>query len=218
MHDFQREFIEFAVAEDVLRFGDFRLKSGRQSPYFFNSALFNTGLSLQRLGRFYVIAIERAALRFDMLFGPAYKGIPLASAVAITYAQDQQRRVPYSFNRKEEKDHGEGGILMGAPIQGRVLVIDDVITAGTSVSHSVGLISAAGAELAGVAVCLDRQERGRTGRSAIQEAEQEHGIRVISIVTLDNLIEFLEERSDDAKRLQAIRHYRERYGIEAQGS
>lgn len=215
MHDFQKEFIEFAIAEDVLRFGDFTLKSGRQSPYFFNSGLFNTGTSLHRLGGFYVNAIEQSGLDFEMLFGPAYKGIPLVSAVAMTYARERDRRVPYGFNRKEEKDHGEGGMLLGAPLKGSVLIIDDVITAGTSVNEAIGLIRTAGARPAGVVVCLDRQERGKAGRSATQEVEQEHGIAVISIVTLAHIIEFLEERHDAAERLRAIREYRNRYGIEA---
>ena len=142
MHDFQKEFIEFAIAEDVLRFGDFTLKSGRRSPYFFNSGLFNTGTSLHRLGRFYVNAIEQSGPGFDMLFGPAYKGIPLVSAVAMSFAAERNRRIPYSFDRKEEKDHGEGGLLLGAPLAGRVLIIDDVITAGTSANHAVSLIRA----------------------------------------------------------------------------
>ena len=214
MYDFQKEFIEFAIAEEVLRFGEFTLKSGRQSPYFFNSGLFNTGTSLHRLGRFYVNAIEQSGLTFDVLFGPAYKGIPLVSAVAITLARERGRRVPYSFNRKEEKDHGEGGRLLGAPLKGSVLIIDDVITAGTSVNEAIAFIRAAGARPAGVVVCLDRQERGKAGRSAIQEVEQEHGIRVLSIVTLAHLVEFLEERKDAAAQLRAIRDYRDRYGIE----
>ncbi|MBI2993548.1 MAG: orotate phosphoribosyltransferase [Gammaproteobacteria bacterium] len=217
MQDFQKEFIEFAIAEDVLRFGDFTLKSGRQSPYFFNSGLFDTGTSLLRLGRFYVNAIEQSGPPFDMLFGPAYKGIPLASAVAVVFAAERKRRVPYSFNRKEAKDHGEGGLLLGAPLAGRVLIIDDVITAGTSVNEAVSLIRTADALPAGVVVCLDRQERGQAGRSALEEVEQRHGIPVISIVTLAHLIEYLEQRQDAGDRLRAIREYRDRYGVAARG-
>ncbi|MGH8245671.1 MAG: orotate phosphoribosyltransferase [Gammaproteobacteria bacterium] len=212
MQDYQREFIDFALREEVLRFGEFTLKSGRRSPYFFNSGLFNTGRSLLRLGKYYAQAIERSGIGFDMLFGPAYKGIALAGAVAIAYDLDRRRCIPFCFNRKEEKDHGEGGLLMGAALSGRVLVVDDVITSGTSVDHSVALIRRAGAHPAGVAIALDRQERGPDGASAVQEVERRHGIPVTSIVALGDLVEYLEGRPDAGARLEAIRRYREEYG------
>ncbi|HEY7841820.1 MAG TPA: orotate phosphoribosyltransferase [Gammaproteobacteria bacterium] len=215
MHEFQREFIEFALRTEVLRFGEFTLRSGRRSPYFFDSGRFNTGESLASLGRFYLNAVEKAGIRFDMLFGPAYKGIPLASSLAIAYANERGRSVPYSFNRKEEKDHGEGGLLLGAPLAGRVLVVDDVITAGGSVTRSVELIRRAGAEAAGVVIALDRQERGTSGKSAVQDVEQACGIPVISIVTLAELVEFLEQRGGAEDRLGDIRRYRDEYGVAA---
>ncbi len=214
MHDYQREFIEFSLEEEVLRFGEFTLKSGRISPYFFNSALFNTGTALLRLARFYVEAIEQAGVEFDMLFGPAYKGIPLAAAVAIAYAERPGRRLPLSFNRKEEKDHGEGGLTLGAPIAGRVLIIDDVITAGTSVGQSMSLIREAGARAAGVAIALDRQEKGSRGESAVREIEETHGIPVISIVKMANIVEFLQERSGAEDQLRAITRYRDEFGVD----
>ena len=213
MHVFQREFIEFAIAQGALCFGEFTLKSGRISPYFFNSGLFNDGDSLRRLGRYYRQAIEQAKLGFDMLFGPAYKGIPLATAVAISYAAEQTRSVPYCFDRKEEKDHGEGGLTLGAPLIGRVLLIDDVITAGTSLRLSRQIILAAGAEPVGIAIALDRQERGQGDLSAIQEIEQEYGMEVIRIISLDNLIEYLQSRSDMTSHLTKINDYRQQYGI-----
>jgi orotate phosphoribosyltransferase len=215
MHEFQREFIEFALRTEVLRFGEFTLRSGRRSPYFFDSGRFNTGESLASLGRFYLNAVEKAGIRFDMLFGPAYKGIPLASSLAIAYANERGRSVPYSFNRKEEKDHGEGGLLLGAPLAGRVLVVDDVITAGGSVTRAVELIRRAGAEAAGVVIALDRQERGTSGKSAVQDVEQACGIPVISIVTLAELVEFLEQRGGAEDRLGDIRRYRDEYGVAA---
>jgi orotate phosphoribosyltransferase len=215
MHEFQREFIEFALRTEVLRFGEFTLRSGRRSPYFFDSGRFNTGESLASLGRFYLNAVEKSGIPFDMLFGPAYKGIPLASSLAIAYANERRRSVPYSFNRKEEKDHGEGGLLLGAPLAGRVLVVDDVITAGGSVTRSVELIRRAGAEAAGVVIALDRQERGTSGKSAVQDVEQACGIPVISIVTLAELVEFLEQRGGAEDRLGEIRRYRDEYGVAA---
>jgi len=215
MHDFQREFIEFALHTEVLRFGDFTLRSGRRSPYFFDSGRFNTGASLSKLGRFYLRAIEQAGADFDMVFGPAYKGIPLAASLAIACAEERGRAVPYCFNRKEAKDHGEGGLLLGAPMAGRVLIIDDVITAGGSVAGAVQLIRGAGAEPVAAAIALDRQERGAGGKSAVQEVEQAAGIRVISIVTLAGLIEFLEQQGDAAGRLRDIRRYRDEYGVVA---
>jgi len=210
--DYQAEFIEFALEGEVLRFGEFTLKSGRLSPYFFNTGRFNTGARLARLGRYYARAIEQAGLAYDMLFGPAYKGIPLASAVVIALADNHGRDVPYCFNRKEVKDHGEGGITFGAELKGRVLIIDDVISAGTSVNESVSLIRAAGAQPAGVAIALDRQERGTGSLSAIQEVEQRHGIPVLSIIKLDTLMEYLRVTPGMDGHLQAIRAYRDRYG------
>lgn len=213
MRDYQRAFLEFAIDVGVLRFGQFTLKSGRQSPYFFNSGLFSTGSHLARLGRFYAQAIMDAGVEFDMLFGPAYKGIPLASATAIALADHHHRDVPYAFNRKETKDHGEGGTTVGAELSGRVLVIDDVISAGTSVRESVDIICAAGARLAGVAISLDRQERGQGQTSAIQEVEENFGVSVTSIVRLDDLIEFLTTQPERADDLEAIRRYRAQYGV-----
>ena len=213
MEVFKQQFIEFALAEQVLRFGDFTLKSGRSSPYFFNSGLFNNGASLSRLADFYVAAVQRSGVGFDMLFGPAYKGIPLATALAIAFARDHGRSLPCSYNRKEVKDHGEGGVIMGAPLSGRVLIVDDVITAGTSVNEAIGLIRNAGAQPAGVAIAVDRQERGRNGPSAAQEVEQVHGIRVISIVTLDDLVAYLEQAGGFQSELGAVRRYRADYGI-----
>jgi orotate phosphoribosyltransferase len=212
MQDYQRQFIEFALDRGVLRFGEFTLKSGRLSPYFFNSGLFNDGDSLYRLGEAYTLAVEEAGLGFDMVFGPAYKGIPLAAAFAIASRLKYGRNVPYCFDRKEEKDHGEGGRTLGAALSGRVLIVDDVITAGTSVNHSVALIRAAGAEPAGVAVALDRQERGEGKLSAIQEVEQKHSLRVVSIVTLENLIEHIESQDGNDERLAGLQRYREKYG------
>lgn len=213
MLDYQREFIEFAIEKNVLCFGEFTLKSGRKSPYFFNSGLFHDGGSLLRLGKFYARAIKQAKLKFNMLFGPAYKGIPLASAVAIAFSLDYGLNLPYCFNRKEEKDHGEGGLTLGAPLQDhQVLIIDDVISAGTSVNQSVAIIRSAMAQPVGVAVALDRQERGRGKLSAIQEVEQKYGLKVISIVTLNDLMEYLQGRSDHAGDLERIREYRTEYG------
>ncbi len=214
MQDFQKQFIEFAIDRGVLCFGEFTLKSGRVSPYFFNSGLFNDGESLKRLGNYYRQAIENSGLEFDMLFGPAYKGIPLASAVAISFAENGSN-VPYCFDRKEAKDHGEGGNTLGAPLAGRVLLIDDVITAGTSVRLSRDIIHAAGAEAVAIAIGLDRQEKGQGERSAIQEIEQEHAMRVISIISLENLVEHLESEPGMAKHLDNIEKYRENYGVSA---
>ena len=213
MQDYKREFLDFAIEIGVLRFGSFTLKSGRQSPYFFNSGLFNTGRSLARLGRYYASAIMASGIGFDLLFGPAYKGIPLAAATAIALADHHGRDVPYAFNRKEAKDHGEGGTTVGASLQGRVLVIDDVISAGTSVRESVSIIESTGAQLAGVVISLDRQERGRGETSAIQEVESTFGVQVASIVTLSDLIEYLEPLDDKHAELEAIRAYREQYGV-----
>jgi orotate phosphoribosyltransferase len=212
MQKYQLEFIEFAIEYKVLCFGEYTLKSGRQSPYFFNSGLFNDGYSLSRLGRFYASAIQAANVEYDMLFGPAYKGIPLASAVAMSLADDHDINMPYCFNRKEAKDHGEGGTTFGAPLKGKIMIIDDVISAGTSVNLSVEIIKQASATTAGVAIALDRQERGETNLSAVQEVEQQHQIKVISIVTLENMIEYLEKNPSMAENLDNIRSYRESYG------
>lgn len=213
MQNYQREFLEFVITTGVLRFGEFTLKSGRVSPYFFNSGLFNTGGSIARLGRHYAAALENANLSYDMLFGPAYKGIPLAVATSIALADHHRRDIPYAFNRKEAKDHGEGGTTVGAKLEGRVMIIDDVISAGTSVRESIVIIKAAGAAPAGVVIALDRQERGAGALSAIQEVEEAHGIKVASIVSLDNLIEYLSAQPAMTDALENIRAYQARYGI-----
>jgi orotate phosphoribosyltransferase len=213
MKPYQQQFIEFALATGVLRFGSFTLKSGRVSPYFFNSGLFNSGASLAQLGRFYAQTIAESALEFDTLFGPAYKGIPLASTTVVALADQHQRDVPYVFNRKEKKDHGEGGQLVGADLTGKVLIIDDVISAGTSVRESVEIIKASDAQPAGVIIALDRQERGQDERSAIQQVEQELNIPVISIITLNNLLSYLENNAELAEHLPAVQAYRAEYGI-----
>jgi orotate phosphoribosyltransferase len=216
MNNNRQAFIDFALKNEALGFGEFTLKSGRLSPYFFNSGRFDSGASLARLGEFYACAIIDNGIEFDMLFGPAYKGIPLASAVAIALAKDHNRDVPYCFNRKEAKTHGEGGITFGAPLAGRVLIVDDVISAGLSVNLSVDLIRAAGAEPAGVAISLDRQEKGLDSeRSAVQTVEQRHGLRVISIATLADLLGYLRERADYPDTMAAVAAYREKYGVEA---
>jgi len=213
MQDYKREFIEFAIENNVLRFGQFTLKSGRISPYFFNAGLFNTGAQLAKLGRYYAAAIEASGIGFDTLFGPAYKGIPLASAAAIALAEHHGRNIPWCFNRKEAKDHGEGGNIVGAPLQGRILIIDDVITAGTAIRESMDIIQAAGAQAAGVVIALDRQERGKGELSAIQEVEQSFGLRVASIITLSDLLQYLEHDATLGQHLDAVRAYREQYGV-----
>lgn len=212
MQDYQQDFIQFALENDVLRFGDFTLKSGRKSPYFFNTGLFNTGEKLARLGACYARAIIDSGIDFDMIYGPAYKGIPLASALAITLAVQHDRDVPYCFNRKEVKDHGEGGITLGAPLQGKVLIIDDVISAGTSVNESIEIISKAGAKPAGVVISLNRQERGKGELSAIQEIEQQLKIPVCSIINLADLIEHLTDQPDMKPHLDRVLAYRQQYG------
>jgi len=213
MQTYQQEFLDFAIDVGVLRFGEFTLKSGRISPYFFNSGLFDTGASLARLGRYYAQAIINSGIEFEMIYGPAYKGIPLASSLAIALADKHDRDVSYCFNRKEAKDHGEGGVIVGAPLKGRVLIIDDVISAGTSVRESVDIIRAAGATPAGAVIALDRQERGQGKTSAIQEVEQDYGLHVTSIVRLQELAEFLNEKGDQAEALKAIESYQAQYGI-----
>ncbi|MBX3694502.1 MAG: orotate phosphoribosyltransferase [Steroidobacteraceae bacterium] len=218
MHDYQRLFVDLALSRTALRFGRFTLKSGRESPYFFNAGLFHDGEALATLGRCYAAAIVHSGLGFDMLFGPAYKGIPLVAATAIALATDHGRSVPWAFNRKEAKDHGEGGQIVGHCLEGRVLIVDDVITAGTAVRESVALIQAAGAHPAGIALALDREERGQGERSAVQEVEADYGLRCVSILTLGGLIEALAGPNGDAGRISgaqmdALRAYRERFGI-----
>lgn len=218
MQTYQREFLDFAIEVGVLRFGEFQLKSGRLSPYFFNAGLFNSGSRLARLGRFYAEAIRNSDIDFDLLYGPAYKGIPLVAAAAVALAEHHYLDLPFAFNRKEAKDHGEGGSLIGAPLKGRVLIVDDVITAGTSVRESVDLIRAHGAEPAGVVIALDRQEQGPQGRSAIIEVEQDFGIPVESIVQLDHLVAYLIEQGTQPELLSSIQAYRSRYGLPGPGA
>lgn len=213
MQDYQREFIDFAIQTGVLRFGAFTLKSGRLSPYFFNSGLFNTGSSLAALGRFYAQALRATQIEFDLLFGPAYKGIPLAAACSIALADQHNYDVDYSFNRKEAKDHGEGGTIVGAPLQGRVMVIDDVISAGTSVRESMDIIEQAKAQMAGVVIALDRQEKGVGEVSAIAEIEKNYNIPVISIIKLEHLIDYLNENGELAEHAERIQAYRAQYGV-----
>lgn len=210
--DCSGEFIAFAVETGVLRFGEFKTKAGRLSPYFFNAGLFNDGASLNRLTDFYARTILAAELPCDVLFGPAYKGIPLVAGTAIALAQ-KGRNLPYCFNRKEAKDHGEGGTLIGAPLAGRVLIVDDVISAGTSVRESVDLIRAAGATPSGVVIALDRMERGQGALSAVQEVQQTYGIPVVAVATLDDLLAYLGGRPELAQNLHAVFQYRQQYGI-----
>ncbi len=212
MQPYQQAFIDFIIHENILRFGQFTLKSGRQSPYFFNAGLFNTGRALAQLGRFYAQTIQSTPLSFDMLFGPAYKGIPLVTATAIALANDYQRNVPYCFNRKETKNHGEGGNLVGAPLNGQVLLIDDVITAGTAIREVMPIIETAGAQLVGIIIALDRQEQGQTEKSAIAEIEHLYGIAVKSIINLNTLMSYLKLKSNDPALLKAMQTYQEQYG------
>jgi orotate phosphoribosyltransferase len=217
MQQYQLTFIDLALKRAALRFGQFTLKSGRVSPYFFNAGLFSDGEALATLGHCYAAAITASGVAFDMLFGPAYKGIPLATATAVAFCKEQRRNLPCAFNRKEAKDHGEGGRIVGAALTGRVLLVDDVITAGTAVRESLDLIRGAGAQPVGVALALDRQERGQGELSAVQELEQQHGLRCVSIVTLADLIEALARPPDarariSADQLTALRAYQERYG------
>ncbi|MDD5366900.1 MAG: orotate phosphoribosyltransferase [Gallionellaceae bacterium] len=211
MQSFKDEFLSFAIERKVLLFGDFKTKAGRMSPYFFNAGLFNDGASLKQVGEFYAQAILASGLEFDGLFGPAYKGIPLAATVAVALA-GMGRNLPYSYNRKEAKDHGEGGTIVGAPLSGRILIVDDVISAGTSVRESVELIKAAGATPCGVAIALDRMERGLGDLSAVQEVSRQHGLPVVSIVNLDDLLAYLEGKPEWADTRTAITRYREQYG------
>ena len=213
MESYQREFLRFAIEKEVLRFGEFKLKSGRQSPYFFNSGLFNSGGSLARLGNFYAQSLIASKLEFDLVYGPAYKGIPLASALAISLSIDYGLDIPYAFNRKEAKKHGEGGNIVGTPLQGKkVLIIDDVISAGTSVRESMDIIKENDAEAVGVIIALDRQEIGKGDTTAIQEVERDFNIPVISIVCLGNLINYLETENAEQAQIDSIKAYREKYG------
>lgn len=211
--DFSRNFIQFACDKGVLRFGEFVTKAGRTSPYFFNAGLFDDGASLAKLAGFYADSIETSGLAYDMLFGPAYKGISLAAAVAVILAQ-RGRNVPFAFNRKEAKDHGEGGTLIGAPLKGRVLILDDVISAGTSVRESVDLIRAQGAEPCGVVISLDRQEKGTGELSAVQEVEQRFALPVVAVAKLNDLLGYLADSPALADKLAAVQAYRQRYGIQ----
>lgn len=213
MKDYQIKFIEFALSKNVLRFGEFTLKSGRTSPYFFNAGLFNTGGDLAKLGRFYAAALADSSIDFDLLFGPAYKGIPIATTTAVALADHHNLDMPYCFNRKEAKNHGEGGNLVGSPLEGKVMLVDDVITAGTAIRESMEIIQANGAELSGVLIALDRQEKGKGELSAIQEVERDFGTQVISIITLGDLIAYLETKPEMAEALTSIKQYREDYGI-----
>jgi orotate phosphoribosyltransferase len=213
MKDYQRDFIEFALSKQVLRFGEFTLKSGRTSPYFFNAGLFNTGGDLARLGRFYAAALQDSKIDYNLLFGPAYKGIPIATTTAVALSDGYDIDMPYCFNRKEAKTHGEGGSLVGSALEGKVMLVDDVITAGTAIRESMEIIKAHGAELSGVLIALDRQEKGRAELSAIQEVERDFNTKVISIVTLADLITYLEEKPDMADSLASIKKYRQDYGI-----
>ncbi len=214
MRNYQKNFIQYALACGVLKFGDFQLKSGRSSPYFFNTGLFNTGEQLAKLGQFYAQALIHANIPVDVLFGPAYKGIPLVTATAIAYYTITGEDIPLAFNRKEAKDHGEGGSLVGAPLTGKVLILDDVITAGTSVRESVTLIRAAGATPAGVLIALDRQEQGQNQTSAISDVEQTFNMPVIAIITLADIIAFLSTDPANNKLLSTIKAYQARYGLE----
>jgi len=212
--DFRQEFIEFALRCQVLRFGEFKTKAGRLSPYFFNAGLFNDGDSLGRLSEFYAKAAEAGPVGFDMLFGPAYKGIPLVAAIAIALARNG-KNYPFAYNRKEAKDHGEGGTIVGAPLSGRVLIVDDVISAGTSVRESVEMIRAAGATPAGVLIALDRQERGQGELSAVQEVQRDYGIPVIAVAGLGDLLSYLANHAEFAEHRPAVARYREQYGVDA---
>lgn len=213
MKQYQREFIEFALEKEVLKFGEFTLKSGRKSPYFFNAGLFNTGRDLARLGRFYAQALVDSGISYDVLFGPAYKGIPIATTTAVALADSHDVDTPYCFNRKEAKDHGEGGNLVGSPLEGRIMLVDDVITAGTAIRESMQIIQANGADLAGVLVAIDRQEKGKGELSAIQEVERDFGCAVISIIGLTDLITYLEEKGDNPEQLESVKAYRAEFGI-----
>ncbi|WP_290653268.1 orotate phosphoribosyltransferase [Idiomarina sp.] len=213
MKDYQKNFISFAIERGVLKFGEFTLKSGRTSPYFFNAGLFNKGSDLAKLGRFYAAALMDAKVEFDVLFGPAYKGIPIATATAVALYDHHQKDTPYCFNRKEKKDHGEGGNLVGSELNGKVMLVDDVITAGTAIRESMEIVEANGASLAGVLIALDRQEKGKGELSAIQEVERDFGATIISIVGLNDIIEFLKDDPEFNQHLPKVQAYREQYGV-----
>ena len=214
MQDYQRQFIELAMSSDVLRFGEFTLKSGRVSPYFFNAGLFNSGHALAKLGQCYAQAIIDSGIEYDVLFGPAYKGIPVAAVTVMALSIEHGQDIPYAFNRKEAKSHGEGGNIVGAPLEGKkVLIIDDVITAGTAIREAVEIIRAEKAEPAGVLIALDRQEKGQGELSAVQEVEQDFGLTVSNIITMQNLISYLSEDDSQAEMLAKMQDYRAQYGI-----
>jgi orotate phosphoribosyltransferase len=213
MQTYQHDFIDFILSTHALRFGSFTLKSGRSSPYFFNAGLFNSGKKLALLGRYYAQAIAHSGIDYDMLFGPAYKGIPLVSTTAVALAEHHQQDRDYAFNRKEAKDHGEGGTIVGSALTGKVLIIDDVITAGTAIRESIAIITAQGAKPAGVVIALDRMEKGTGEKSSVQEVQDTFGIPVIPIVTMAHLIEHLAEHPDLAQYLPAMQTYRHQYGI-----
>ena len=213
MQAYQKEFLDFTIQTKVLCFGEFTLKSGRVSPYFFNAGLFQTGSALSQLGRFYAQSIIDSGIEFDMLFGPAYKGIPLVSVTAAALYEQHGKDYPYAFNRKEMKDHGEGGMIVGAPLEGKVLVVDDVMTAGTAIHESVTILSAHDAELAGVSLSLDRQEKGVGELSAVQDIEKKYGVSVSSIVTFSDVISYLSENVPDASVIEKVQQYRKQYGV-----
>lgn len=213
MKSWQRDFIEFALDRQVLKFGRFTLKSGRKSPFFFNAGLFYTGNDLAQLGQFYAKALIDSGMHFDMIFGPAYKGISIATTTVVALATEYQRDVPYAFNRKEKKDHGEGGSLVGSPLSGQIVLVDDVITAGTAIRESMQIIQDSQAQLAGVVVALDRQERGKQELSAIQQIELDYQCRVISLITLDNLLTYLANKPELSDHLDEVKTYQQRYGI-----
>lgn len=213
MQDYKQQFIEFALSRQVLRFGEFTLKSGRKSPYFFNAGLFNTGADLAKLGEFYAQAIQQSAVDFDIIFGPAYKGIPIATTVAIALAKQYQLDIPVCFNRKEIKDHGEGGQLIGSPLQGKVLLVDDVITAGTAIREVMTLIQQHQAQLSAVFIALNRKEKGQGELSAIQEVERDYQCQVFSIIDLDDLIDFIAKHPAYQQHLTAMQQYRQQYGV-----
>jgi len=213
MQAYQQKFIELALANDVLKFGEFKLKSGRVSPYFFNAGLFNTGKALAELGRCYAQAIIDSGIGYDVLFGPAYKGIPLVAATAMALYLDHGIDMPYAFNRKEKKDHGEGGNLVGSPLEGRILIIDDVITAGTAIRESIDIIDEADATSVGVVIALDRQEKAQDHRSAVQAIQDDYGLKTVSIIGMAHLIEYLQQLKDKAEVLDAMKFYRAEFGV-----
>ncbi len=213
MKDYQKAFFDFAIDQNVLSFGEFTLKSGRVSPYFFNFGLFQTGSALSQLGKFYAQAIVDSGVEFDMLFGPAYKGIPLVSVTALALYEQHGRDYPYAYNRKEAKDHGEGGMIVGAPLAGRVLILDDLITAGTAIREAAGMVTQQGAEVGGVCICMDRQERGQGTQSAVQEVQADFGVPVLSIAGLSEVISYMRASQADADSLAAIERYRAEYGV-----